>query len=252
MDPQIEKDPNQVEMFSEEKPKPAPKVPSAPQTPIQIDQAKQMLVAKDNNELVRMIRVFMKGQAFPKSLDTEEKIITAWQAAASLNVPPNMAIPNMAIINGSLTIWGQLPKALAEATGQLTDFQLIMVDQEYNEICLANKNLHQPPWAAIVKIKRGQRSTNEYFFTVEDARTARLLDKTGPWKDYRKVMLARRATAQAIKFEFPDALLGLSIAEYDMNAAPDLKDVSPRKDVAAEINKTLNEPAWSTTAQVIK
>ena len=200
-------------------------------TTIAIDSKSQMLIARDNFELMRMIRIFMKGVAFPKSLDTEEKIIAAWQVAASLKIPPMIAMQNMAVINGSVAIWGQLPKALAEATGELEKFRLFYIDKEHNEISLANKNLNVDPWAAVVQMARKGRATNEYFFSTDDAQKAGLLNKSGPWKDYRKVMLARRAMGQAIKFEFPDALMGISIAEYDHHEAPDLKDVTPAKAV---------------------
>lgn len=205
----------------------AEEIKAAP-VPIVVDQKSQMLVARDNSELIRMIRTFMKGVAFPKTLDTEEKIIAAWQVAASLKIPPMVAMQNMAVINGSVAIWGQLPKALAEATGEMEDFRQFFIDKEYNEISVKNKNLNAEIWAAVVQIKRKGRSTNEYFFSVDEAKTAGLLNKSGPWREHRKVMLARRTIGMAVKFEFPDALMGVAIAEYDLHEAPDLKDVTPR------------------------
>ena len=208
-------------------------------TPITVDAKTQMMVVGNQSELVRVIKTFMRGGALPKSLDTEEKVIAAWQMAASLKLPPAVAIQNMAFINGTLSIWGQLPKALAEATGQLEDFKLFLIDEAFKEICVKNTNLKNPPWAAVCQITRKGRSMNEYVFSIEDAKTAGLLGKSGPWTSYRKIMLQRRAVGHAIKFEFPDALMGVAIAEYDQNEAPDLKDVTPQTDVAAEINKTL-------------
>lgn len=203
-------------------------------SPLTVDKKSQMIVARDNGELVRMIKIFMAGVALPKTLDTEAKVITAWQAAASLKVPPIVAIQNMAIIHGSLTIWGQLPKALADATGEMQDFQLLLIDKEQNIICLDNKNLSAEVWGAVCKIQRKGRSKNEYWFTREDAIKAGLLSKSGPWKDYTKIMLSRRAIATAIKFEFPDAIMGIGIAE-EVNEAPDLKDVSPWRSAPQEL-----------------
>lgn len=197
---------------------------------IQIDEKTQGLVAKDNSELIRIIRVMMKGMAFPKSLDTEEKILAAWNMAAALKIPPAIAIQNMAVIHGSVCLWGQLPKALAEATGELEDYSLVLIDKEQNVISLANKNLSSEVWGAVCYIKRKNRTRNEYVFTMDDARRAKLDSKTGPWKDYTKIMLSRRVVAQAVKFEFPDALMGLEISEYRYDTAPDLKDVTPSQD----------------------
>lgn len=208
------------------------KEPEAVQTkpvaaPIRIDQQTQQMVARDNSELMRMIQTMMKGQAFPKTLDTPEKVIAAWQVAASLKLPPAVAIQNLAVIHGSVCMWGQLPKALAEGTGKIEDFELILIDKDHNAIKLENKNLDAEVWGAVCRIKRKGRTKNEYVFTQKDAAAAGLLNKTGPWKDYRKIMLSRRAIAHAIKFEFPDAVMGVGIAEYDHNEAPDLKDVTP-------------------------
>lgn len=204
--------------------------------PISVDAKTQQLIARDNSDLVRMIKIFMKGASLPKTLDTEAKVITAWQAAASLKVPPIVAIQNMAIIHGSLCMWGQLPKALAHATGELEDYKLILFDSAQKVINLENKNLEAPVWGAAVQMRRTRHSMNEYTFTEPEAEKAGLLKKSGPWSDYRKIMYARRTTGHAVKFDFPDAVMGIGIAEYDHHAAPDLmKDVTPN-DKAAELN----------------
>jgi len=195
-----------------------------------VDHESQAIVARDNSELLRLIRTMMKGQAFPKQFTTEEQLISCWQVAASLKVPPAVAIQNMCIINGSVSIWGQLPKALAEATGELEDFQLILIDKDHKIISLENKNLGEEVWGAICKIKRKGRTLNEYSFTMREAESAGLLNKAGPWKTFQKLMLSRRAVGHAIKFEFPDAVMGVGISEYDHHQAPDLepiRDVGP-------------------------
>lgn len=186
-----------------------------------------LAIARDNAELMRIIKVMMAGMAFPKTLDTEAKILAAWQVAASLRLPPAVAIQNIAIIHGSACLWGQLPKALAEATGEMEDFQLILINEQQKPISLDNLNLTDEVWGAVCRMKRKGRTLNEYTFTMADAQKANLANKTGPWKDYRKIMLSRRAVSHAIKFEFPDALMGVPVAEYDHNDAPDFKDVTP-------------------------
>ncbi len=213
----------------------------APRT-IAVDQKSQLIVARDNSELYRMVQTFMKGKAFPKSIDTVEKALAAWQVAASLNLPPIIVMQNLMIVHGNISMWGQLPKALAERTGELKEFKLTLFDANQKVISLENKNLGEDVWGASVQIKRGDRSTNEYSFTEVDAKKAGLLDKAGPWKQYKKIMYARRAVGNAIKFEFPDALMGVPIAEYDFNMAPDLKDVTPSQ-TSDEIAKSLADRA---------
>jgi hypothetical protein len=215
---------------------------------MKVDPKTQQIVLNDNAEMLRLITVFMEGKALPKTLDTPAKVISAWQMAASLRIPPAIAIQNMAFINGTISIWGQLPKGLAEATGELSDCRVFWVDKEFNEICVKGKNLDAQVWAAVVRIKRKARSVNEYFYSVEDAKTAGLLGKD-VWKSYLRIMLARRAMGHAIKFEFPDALMGLSIAEYDHNIAPDLVDVTESSEqVADKLNATVIKRDMNTGA----
>lgn len=202
---------------------------------IALDTNHQMMVAKDSSELFRQIKVLMEGQAFPKTMDTPAKCIAAWNLAASFkSVSPQRAMSRMMYINGQLSIWGELPKALVEATGELEDFELFVVDAGYKKICCDNANLKADPYAAICRIKRKGRTKNEYYFTTDEAEKAGLLKKTGPWQQYAKIMLCWRAQGQAFKFEFGDALMGAEIAEYTFNtfpANPDLKDVTPEPSV---------------------
>lgn len=211
--------------------KPSDKVPA----PIRLDQNTQQLIARDNSELMRMISIFMQGQAFPKSMDTPAKCITAWNLAASFkNVSPQRAMSRMMYINNTLSIWGELPKALAEATGELEDYEIYVVDKDFNKICVENKNLLADPVAGICNIKRKGRTKNQYYFSMADAERAGLLKKAGPWQTYAKAMLCWRASGQALKFDFSDALMGCEIAEYRFNESPELKDVTEKP-------KSLNE-----------
>lgn len=196
--------------------------------PILVDE-NQAIVARDNAELFRLIQTFMAGTAFPKTIDTPQKAIAAWQIAASLNLPPMVVIQNLAFIHGSISMWGQLPKALAERTGQLTKFKLILFDEKQDVICLANKNLQNDVWGAATQIQRKKGPVNEYFFNEIEAKKAGLFGKSGPWTQYKKIMYSRRAVAQGIKFEFPDALMGVPVAEYDFNHAPDISDFSEKE-----------------------
>lgn len=223
-------EPTEEEIQATEVKEPAQEAPKVKSGLIAVDQKSQMIVARDNSELVRMIQLFMKGTAFPKTIDTEAKVVAAWQIAASLGLPPMVTMQNLAFIHGAVSMWGQLPKALAERTGQLSDFKLILFDSSQKVICLEEKNLGSEVWGAVVQIQRSKRSRNEYSFTEPEAQKAGLLTKSGPWTQYRKIMYARRAMGHAVKFEFADALMGVPVAEYDFHQAPDLMDVTPSQD----------------------
>lgn len=211
---------------TEEVPAEAPKQKAPVAAPIAVD-SKGLMVARDNSELYRMVKVMMAGGAVPKWMDTPEKVIACWQMAASLKVPAPVAIQHMCVIQGRVCIWGELPKALAEASGELEHYEVLWIDAEQKVIKLENENLNKPVWGAVCRIKRKGRTLNEYWFTEPEAEKAKLLNKDGPWITYRKIMYARRASATAIKFEFGDSLMGIGLAEYDFNEAPDMKDVTP-------------------------
>lgn len=220
----INENPPDIEVKPTEPIKEKPKdQPAQPPKTLATDTKTGLMVARDNGEVMRIINILNAGMVFPKSLDTPQKQIAAWQVAASLGLPPAVTMANLAIIHGSVSMWGQLPKALAERTGQLMDFQVILFDSNQNEICLGNKNLQEPVWGAVARIRRMKRRLNEYAFTELDAKKANLFSKAGPWQDYRKIMYMRRAVGHATKFEFPDALMGVPVAEYDFNFAPDME-----------------------------
>jgi hypothetical protein len=223
------------------------KAPSA--APMLVRQDNSQIIIRDQAELYRVIMLMTKGCAIHKSLDTIEKRIACWQMATALKVRPEVAISNMYIVNGVISLWGQLPKALAHETGELQHFKLIRYNEKQDEIALQYKNLETEVWGAAVQIRRGGGALNEYIFTMEDAKRAGLASKSGPWKDYRPIMLCRRTVGQAIKFDFPDAVMGLGISEYDHNEAPDLmappKDVTPGLDRSATLNARFNKPGES-------
>jgi len=203
--------------------------------PLGIDKKTQQLVVEDGDQLMRQINLLWQGKAFPATMDTPAKCVAAWNLAASFgNVSPQRAMSRMMYIGGQLSIWGELPKALAEATKELKKFELFVIDADYKKICMENKNLISDPFAAICRIMRNDRSLNEYHFTMQDASVAGLLTKKGDiWKKFTKVMLMWRAQGQALKYEFGDALMGAEIAETRFDEYPGLKDVTPHVNTAS-------------------
>jgi hypothetical protein len=211
-------------------------------------------------EFKTMISAISAGGGFPSRFKTFNAQIAAANLATSLMGSKwQLAINNIADVKGQLTIYGELPGAIAERTGQIEAKRLFCIDEEYNEICTKNKNLNKKPWAGVCQIKRSGRPANEFTYTLEEAtaagqypaykaeyvdnrKTGRMIDNPdSPWMKFTKVMLMRKAMNMAIKFEFPDAIVGVPIAEDQFGVAPDLdgsmKDVTPRSNIAEEMNK---------------
>lgn len=228
-----------------------------PEKPVQ----KAELAAVDHNrllaptsagELSRFLSLLADGGAFPDSFDTQPKRVAVYQMARSLMGDRwQLALNHIATVKGRLTIYGELPRAIAEQTGEVEEFRCFVIDDQYREIGLANKNLESFPYAAVCEVKRKGRSLKQYTYTLQEAKNAgqypamkfdkesrqKVLSPDSPWNKFTKIMLMRKAQAMAVKFEFPDALLGCPISEYEDDIAPDLeKDVTPPS-LADTLNK---------------
>lgn len=201
------------------------------------------LVPRDNSELVRTITLIAKGGGFPARFKTLPEQMAAYNLSHSLMGPRwQLAINHIANIKGSLMIYGELPGTLAKMTGEVEKRQVYCIDRDYNIICTENKNIDAEPWAGVCKIKRAGMPENEFTYTVDEAKKGGQLpaDSYSPWTKWLKVMLMRKANALAIKMEFPDALLGVAIAEYEHDVAPDLIDVSRSSETKVDAAKELN------------
>ena len=215
---------------------------------IQLDNSMSLLPS-NNEEMARVITVVSKGGGFPKYFETFEQKVAAFNLATSLMGKRwQLALNNIAPIKEKLTIWGELPGALAQATGELITKRVYAIDQEYNEICTKNKNLDASPYAGVCLIKRrGDNAAEEFTYTMTEAGNAGQyppkkrdgsIANDSPWMKYTKIMLMRKAMGMAIKFKFPDALVGCEIAEYNYDVAPDLEDIREvGKSTADQINE---------------
>lgn len=195
------------------------------------------IVPRDTSELNRTLANIAAGGGFPDRFDTPQKRIAAYNLAQSLMGGKwQLALNHMAPIKGQLTIFGELPGSLAERTGEVQEKHVFALDKDGQKICMDNKNLTANAAAGICQIQRKGRALKEFSYTLEEAiaagqypakRRDGSLNQDSPWMKFTKVMLMRKAMAMAIKFEFPDAILGVPIAEYEYDEAPDLKDVTP-------------------------
>lgn len=240
------------------------------------EQIKPKAIALDQNktlspldaiELDRMLRALYDGGGLPKRFDTREKRIAAYSLARSIMGDQwQLALNNIAELKGSMMIYGELPRAIVERTKEVGEFKVYVIDREYREINILNKNLDQEPFAGVCEVMRKGREKKVYSYSIDEAKKAgqypamkyskekgtQVINEDSPWMKFTKIMLMRKAQALGVKFEFPDALLGAAIAEYEEDSAPDLtgfKDVTPSKDLATDLNKKFGESnEQSTTA----
>lgn len=175
------------------------------------------LVPQTLTDATRIAKGLMESQCLPKHFKTVPQVIMAMQMLRQLGLPDIACLPRLCIINGSFSLWGEGPKAICQP--DIEDFDEFWFDAQYKKICFEHKNLNSEAYGAICCVKRrGVATWVERPFTVDDAKQARLLGKSGPWQDYPRRMMQMRARSWALKDAFPDRLMGLGIAEYDHNA----------------------------------
>lgn len=183
----------------------------------------------------RIAQYAIASRMVPKSYSTPEQVMIGMEYAYELGLQPLTGLRSIAIINGTPSIFGELPMALVRRSDLIDWYDEKIYDKDLKEICLENKNLTAEPWVGWGKYKRKGGSTVERFFTMDDAKRAGLLNKDGPWRTYPRRMLQMRARSHALKDLFPDVLLGISVSEYDHNLAPDIGGI------VRDVNETTGE-----------
>lgn len=148
-------------------------------------------------------------------------IFIAMEMGYQLGFPIAQSLQDIAVINGRPCLWGDGLLALV----------LSHPDCEYiDEKPLIDKAGHVSGYRCTVKRKGYE--VREQVFTLQDAQTAGLLKKQGPWIQYPKRMLQLRARAFALRDMFGDALRGFKMVEevqdYDIIDA-EISDVKPIK-----------------------
>jgi hypothetical protein len=185
---------------------------------------------KTVEEQFRMAKAYLSSGMLPKHYTKPEQIMTAMQWALELGLKPLSALRQIAVINGTPALFGDLPLSLVMKSGLLEGIEEALIDKGGQPI--ANNDTTTEYFGAICRVKRKGLSTPKMTsFTIDDAKKAGLFDKAGPWKTYPKRMLQCRARAQALKDLFPDVLMGADIAEYN-----EFESMSPNPSKAAELN----------------
>lgn len=170
----------------------------------------------------------------PKGVAKEGAVI-AIVAGIPLGLNAFMAVQGITPINGRPTIWGDTLVGVVKASG-------LMVDEYFEEIPGEKGALYGYRY---VCQRKGYPNPNIGTFTINDAKTAGLWGKDGPWKNYPKRMLQVRARAFALRDAFADVLRGMRIAEEEM-------DVVDAVGVVQTYPATLAAPAEAAKSEAPK
>lgn len=126
--------------------------------------------------------------------------LIAMQWGAELGLKPLQALSNIAVINGRAALWGDAVIALVRSSPACEFVQ--ESDDGFVATCL---------------VKRRGEQAQSRTFSMDDAKTAGLLGKQGPWTQYPKRMRQMRARAFALRDVFADVLRGMPVAEEAMD-----------------------------------
>lgn len=163
------------------------------------------LSPRDFDEAWRMAEYLADSDMVPKDFKGKPgNCLVAVQWGAELGLKTMQAIQNIAVINGRPSLWGDVMLALVRSS-PLCEYVIEEVTGT----------------SATCKVKRRGEPEQARTFTEEDAKAAGLLNKDGPWKQYRKRMLQMRARAWALRDVFTDVLKGLHMAEEAMDMPPE-------------------------------
>lgn len=208
---------------------------------------KGLMDAKDHSELMRMCQGLSASDFVPDSLKDTAKLFGAITFVRNLGLP-DTAIRQCAVIKGVPSIYGDLPLALVQRSSHFESIREFFIDDEYNEICRLNKNLHKAVYAAICIVERRDCEAQEFFYTLEDAILAgqiKLEFKSNeekakysytPWAKHPKIMMRYKARTLALKSQFADCLSGVAISEYDFDESPSIREVTPKSNPANDLN----------------
>lgn len=236
-------------------PQPTQEVQEKAYEPLVVQKAKQSLVEVSDEGMLkattiegqfRIAQALYRSKMVPKSYESAEQVFAGMQFAIEMGLKPFSGLRNIAMINGTPSLFGELPLALCRKTGQIEFIREYIIDKEYNRISVQNKNLDVRPWAGVCQLKRKNEDwIYEGLFTMEEAKEADLLNKKfTPWHTYPKIMLMRRARSQVLKQAFPEALQGLLISEFDHNYIPEAGEsvnVTHQGKKQVDVAKELNE-----------
>lgn len=165
--------------------------------------------------------------------------LIAIQWGSELGLKPLQALQNIAPINGRPALWGDAVIALVRSSPLCEYVQ--ESDDGHTATCRA-KRRGEPEHIAT--------------FSVDDARTAGLQGKQGPWTQYPKRMRQMRARAFALRDLFPDVLRGMPVAEEVFDTPTNVIDPStgeispapaparPALEAYPQADFDTNLPAW--------
>jgi len=175
------------------------------------------IVPSNIEEVFRLASAIHKSGLAPSSMNSPEKLTVAIMTGLELGLRPMFAIQKIAVINGRPALWGDAVPALVLGRG----FKL--------------REWLDDGGTAHCEVTRPGGDKIERTFSEDDAKTAGLWGKQGPWKQYPHRMLQMRARGFACRDGAADVLAGLYFAEEIEGG--ELQEVKPKRKSSYQAKK---------------
>lgn len=177
------------------------------------DQFMQAMMPRTFDDVWRMSQMIADSDLAPKDYRGKPgNVMLAWQSGVELGITsPMQAIQNIAVINGRPTVWGDMMLAICRAAPAWSEADF----QEWIE----GEGMAMTAHCTVRRRPNG--NVAHYTFSAQDAQDASLLNKQGPWQQYKKRMLQMRARSFALRDTFTPELKGIRMAEEERDITPD-------------------------------
>lgn len=153
----------------------------------------------------RLAATFASSSLVPDELrENAANVFVVLLAGVELGMTPMSALRNIHVIKGRTVLSADLMVGLCESHPACVYFKCVHTDDTYAEY----------------ETKRRGRDAQRMRFTIEQARTAKLLEKKNSnWQTYPAAMLRARAKSALARDVYPDVLAGVYIPdELDLGA----------------------------------
>lgn len=172
------------------------------------------LQPRNLDEAMQMAKMLSDSQMVPPNYKgKKEDTLVAMMMGSELGLNPIQALQNIAVINGRPSIYGDALVALVQNHPAFGGIEEHFDDASMTATCTVHR-------------KGGSKHTQS--FSQQDAATAKLWGKAGPWSQYPKRMLQMRARGFALRSQFADALAGLITREEAEDMPVDAVANEPR------------------------
>ena len=178
--------------------------------------AKEWAMIKEQSALL------VQSGLLPRTIDTPAKAVAIMLKGREMGIPPMQAFSHIAIIEGKPAMSAELQRAQIY---RLVPGAIFEIEELTSNGC------------TILAGRPGRRATR-FTWGPEDAKAAGLLSKQN-WQKYPKAMYLARASSEAARAIFPDALMGCAYTPEELDPDAEVDEdglLVPKPPAAAKVD----------------